>query len=108
MAVGAAILAAILFIISSGTRGGTAIIYLNGEEYARMPLNKAATLKIEQGNEFNIIITDGRGGVQMQASSCKNQLCVDQGRITAQSSDNSRWIICLPNGISICIGEDKP
>ena len=49
MAVSAIIIAAILIILSRGARyGGEAVIYLNGEEYARMPLDRADTLKIEQ------------------------------------------------------------
>ena len=46
MAVGAIIIAAILIILSRGARyGGEAVIYLNGEEYARMPLDRADTPK---------------------------------------------------------------
>ena len=50
MAVGAIIIAAILIILSRGARyGGEAVIYLNGEEYARMPLDRADTLKNRAG-----------------------------------------------------------
>ena len=74
MAVGAIIIAAILIILSRGARyGGEAVIYLNGEEYARMPLDRADTLKIEQdGEKINLIETDGRGNVRMHSSTCKN------------------------------------
>lgn len=73
MAVGAIIIAAILIILSRGARyGGEAVIYLNGEEYARMPLDRADTLKIEQdGEKINLIESDGRGNVRMHSSTCK-------------------------------------
>ena len=87
MAVGAIIIAAILIILSRGARyGGEAVIYLNGEEYARMPLEKADTLKIEQdGEKINLIESDGRGNVRMHSSTCKNQLCVEQGWLGADA-----------------------
>ncbi len=110
MAVGAIIIAAILIILSRGARcGGEAVIYLNGEEYARMPLDRADTLKIEQdGEKINLIESDGRGNVRMHSSTCKNQLCVEQGWLGADAqSDNGRWIVCLPNGVSITVSGDE-
>ena len=110
MAVGAIIIAAILIILSRGARyGGEAVIYLNGEEYARMPLDRADTLKIEQdGEKINLIESDGRGNVRMHSSTCKNPLCVEQGWLGADAqSDNGRWIVCLPNGVSITVSGDE-
>ncbi|PWM45959.1 MAG: hypothetical protein DBX62_07335 [Clostridia bacterium] len=110
LAVGAIIIAAILIILSRGARyGGEAVIYLNGEEYARMPLDRADTLKIEQDSEkINLIESDGRGNVRMHSSTCKNQLCVEQGWLGADAqSDNGRWIVCLPNGVSITVSGDE-
>ncbi len=108
MAAGAAVVAVILFLLLDGTAGNEAIIYLNGEEYARMSLYVKDTLCIDQGDgKINIIETDGRGGVRMQSSSCKNRICVDQGWLEANGADNAEWIVCLPNGISICIAEGE-
>ena len=87
--------------------GGIATVYLNAKEYARLPLYKADTLSIEQENgQVNVIETDGLGHVRMLSSTCKNQLCVHQGWLGAQEADNSGWIVCLPNGVSIQITED--
>ena len=111
MAAGAVILALILIVAMRPTKnaGGLATVYLNAKEYARLPLYKADTLSIEQENgQVNVIETDGLGHVRMLSSTCKNQLCVHQGWLGAQEADNSGWIVCLPNGVSIHITEDGP
>lgn len=108
LALGAAAVAVILFLLLGGTSGDEAIIYLNGEEYARMSLYIEDTLCIDQGDgKINIVETDGRGGVRMQSSSCKNRICIDHGWLYASGADNAEWIVCLPNGISICIAEGE-
>lgn len=110
LAAGAIIIAAILIIISRGARyGKTAIVYINGEEYTRMRLDRADTLKIEQdGEKVNLIETDGLGRIRMQSSTCKNQICVNEGWIGEDDgADNGHWIVCLPNGVSICVSEGE-
>ena len=70
---------------------------------------KVRSLKIEQdGEKINLIESDGRGNVRMHSSTCKNQLCVEQGWLGADAqSDNGRWIVCLPNGVSITVSGDE-
>lgn len=109
LAAGAVILALILIVAMHPTKnaGSLATVYLNAKEYARLPLYKADTLSIEQENgQVNVIETDGLGHVRMLSSTCKNQLCVHQGWLGVQEADNSGWIVCLPNGVSIQITED--
>lgn len=43
-------------------------------------------------------------GVYMEASTCHNQDCVEQGMVTLENRETrvlSNWIICLPNQVSI-------
>ena len=52
---------------------------------------------------------DHENGVRMESSSCKNQICVKQGTISLETADElalGRWIICLPNGVSVELSED--
>ena len=85
-------LAAILLLLFRAPSGaeGYAVVYVNDEEYARLPLDTPATLTIDQGDGKVNVVEIFKGGVRMQSASCHNQLCV-------------------PNGVSIeLVAEDAP
>lgn len=101
----------LLFRVPSGAEG-YAVVYVNDEEYARLPLDTPATLTIDQGDGKVNVVEIFKGGVRMQSASCHNQLCVQQGDVTPQSAAHAalkNWIVCLPNGVSIeLVAEDAP
>ncbi len=81
---------------SEELNGDIAVVSLYGEEYGIYDLNEDQTITIERGSHVNkIIIKDGF--VQMVESTCKNQVCVNQGSI----SKGYESIVCLPNRIVI-------
>lgn len=106
-------LAAILLLLRlpSGEKG-CVIVYVNDAEYARLPLGTPTTFTIDQGNGMVNVVEVFPGGVRMQSSTCKNQLCVLQGDVTAESAAHAaleNWIVCLPNRVSIELAvEDVP
>ena len=83
-----------------------AIVYVNDEEYARLPLGTPTVLTVDQGDGKVNVVEVFAGGVRMQSSTCRNQLCVHQGDVTMETAAHaalSNWIICLPNGVSVAL-----
>ena len=83
---------------------GEVVIYIGSEVYKRVPLGKAQTVVIDQGDgKVNeIYITED--GAMMHAATCDNQDCIKQGHVSLgnyQSRVLGSWIICLPNQVSV-------
>lgn len=112
--IGAAVLLALaLFLLLRPAlhKAAYAVVYVNDSEYARLPLDTPTLLTVEQENGALNVIRICDGGVRMESSSCRNQLCVQQGHLTtekAQSAALANWIVCLPNGVSIELVEETP
>ncbi|MBE5785395.1 MAG: NusG domain II-containing protein [Clostridiales bacterium] len=109
----AGVIALVLFALLRPALGGAAcaVVYVNDAEYARLPLDAPTVFTVEQENGKVNVIEIRDGGVLMASSSCRNQLCVQQGHLTtekAQSAALANWIICLPNGVSIELKEGTP
>lgn len=88
--------------------GPMVVIYTDGTEYGRYPLNEDKTITVSQlgdtiaDTKTNIVeIKDGR--VCMEKASCKNQVCVDTGWI----SKKNEIIVCLPNKVYVTIEDDS-
>ncbi len=107
--IGAVLLVAlVLFLVTwlPGNAGdkGEIVIYIGSEVYKRVPLGKAQTVVIDQGDgKVNeIYITED--GAMMHAATCDNQDCIKQGHVSLgnyQSRVLGSWIICLPNQVSV-------
>ena len=90
--------------IAGNVTGQKAVVTVSGKEYGTYSLSRSQTVTIKQHRHTNkFIIKDGY--VQMTYSSCKNQICVKEGRI----SKTNQSIVCLPNKVIITIkgGDDK-
>lgn len=107
--VGILALAAALYGGAALVRGSqqvsdTVLVYVDGELYATIPMDQPQTLRIEQETgEVNIVEIDENGAV-MAYSSCKNQLCIEQGAVTRDNWTHrymGRSIVCLPNRVVI-------
>lgn len=84
--------------------GPMVVIYTDGSEYGRYPLDEDQTITVSQlGDSItdtatNVVqIQDGR--VRMEEASCKNQVCVNTGWI----SKTNEIIVCLPNRVYVTI-----
>ena len=79
---------------AAASSGAEVIITIDGAEYGRYSLDSDRTISIDRnGNHNRIVISDST--VHMEESSCKNQICVQQGVINA----SGQMIVCLPNGV---------
>lgn len=93
-------------MISRGgqTLSGEVAIYVDGVLYASVPLGDSRDIEIAQKNGDVNIVHVSAGAVHMAFSSCKNQLCLGQGEITAENWTRramGRVIICLPNRVVV-------
>ncbi len=81
------------------SKGDEAVVYLNNEEYARLPLDKDTELIINNTN--TLVIFDGKAYIR--DASCPDKVCINMGSI----SNNTETIVCLPNKIVITIERSK-
>ena len=91
-----------------GGGGDMVKVYLDGELYREAPLVQEGTIRVEQQDGSVNVIRIGEGAAWMESSTCKNQLCVEQGRLYPGGADTGAgdgWIICLPNRVTVELGE---
>ncbi|MGN0792736.1 MAG: NusG domain II-containing protein [Christensenellales bacterium] len=98
--------AALLF---AGSGGNEVRIYVGEELYeeAFLYIDKTIVIEQENGCRNEIRIEDGR--VYMAYSTCENQNCLHQGEMTPDNIASralSNWIICLPNRVTVELGEE--
>ena len=78
-------------------KGSTVIVKTNGEEYARLPLNKDTELLIHTEHGTNLlIIKNGRAWIE--SASCPQQICVKDGELSELDP-----IVCNHNFVSITL-----
>ena len=92
------------FSIAGSVTGQKAVVTVAGKTYGTYSLSQNQTVTIKQNghtNKFSI----KNGYVQMTYSDCKNQICVNKGKI----NQTSQSIVCLPNKVVITIqgGDSK-
>jgi len=84
------------FSLSGSVTGEKVIITVDGEEYGIYSLCEDGEIDIDQNNHHNHI-TISQGTVSMTFSDCKNQICVNDGKI----SETKDTIVCLPNKVLV-------
>ena len=90
------ILLSLLALIFLG-KGQTVVIKINGEEYARIPLDTDTELLIESEKGTNLLIVkDGKAWIER--ASCPKQICVEDGELTELDP-----IVCNHNLVSITL-----
>ena len=85
-----------------GDQGDTVVVTVDGEEYARLPIDEDTELLIvgKDGETNLLVIKDGN--VRIVEASCKNQICVRTGAASALKT-----IVCSPNRVIVSIEEGK-
>lgn len=94
------IISLVLFALSfaSSEDAACAVIMVNGERVAELPLDKDTTYTISADGHINIIeVCDGR--VRMAQADCHDGICMAQSWI----SSGGEVIVCLPNRVTITI-----
>lgn len=78
-------------------KGEEVVVKINGEEYARLPLNSDTELLIESDKGTNLlVIKDGKAFIS--DASCNDLICVKTGYANELKS-----IVCLPNKVTVSI-----
>ena len=107
--IGIVLIAAVVLFLLTGLPNvagnkGEIVIYIGSDVYKRVPLGKAQTVVVDQGDgKVNELYITEDGAV-MHSATCDNQDCIKQGDVTLgnyKSRVLGSWIICLPNQVSV-------
>lgn len=90
------ILISVLAFIFLGS-GETVVVRVDGEEYARLPLNKDTELLIKSEHGENLLVIKNSTAF-VQSASCPRQVCVSTGELSELSP-----ILCKHNHVSITL-----
>ena len=103
--IAAAIAAGLYFsgILSPGEKGAYAVIYIDGEEFERLPLDEDIEFPVATKAGENIVVISG-GKVSVTEADCPDKLCVKQGKIDRQGET----IVCLPHKLVVEIEGGSP
>lgn len=82
--------------LSGSIAGEKVVVTVDGQEYGTYSLYENQEVDIEQNGHHNHI-TINNGTVSMTFSDCKNQICVNDGKIS-KTKDS---IVCLPNKVLV-------
>lgn len=88
------LLSGLSFWINRATtlEGSWAVIHLQGDEIARLPLNKNRRFEVTGPlGKTNISIQDGQ--VKIESSACPHKLCTQMG----PASRTGELLVCVPN-----------
>ena len=104
----AILLSALLLLLPScgkpNTQNLTVVVKVSGEIVARLPLTESTELEIEGvGGTNHLVIKDGSAWVS--SADCKNQVCVNTGKI--DSGSLLGMITCLPHEVVIYLEESE-
>ena len=80
-------------------QGGEAIVTVDGELAATIPLTVDATLPVGEGQGFLSVVEVSGGRVRVQDADCPDRLCVRQGWI----SRDGESIVCLPHKLVVTV-----
>ena len=81
------------------TKGGEAIVTVDGELAATIPLTVDATLPVGEGKGFRNVVEVSGGRVRVADADCPDRLCVRQGWI----SYDGESIVCLPHKLVVTV-----
>ncbi|MDR0898320.1 MAG: NusG domain II-containing protein [Oscillospiraceae bacterium] len=103
------LLAAALFLATYLPRmgqslSGTVAVTVDGQPYATLRLDEDGEVRIARENGQENLIAIENGAVSMVYSTCHNQLCVNQGAITADNWTRRALgcsIVCLPHRVMV-------
>ncbi len=91
------------FPVFGVAEGSTAVVYVDGEEYTRLPLSVDAEITIPGKNHLNnkLIIKDGEADIV--DALCPDKICVHERKIT----HSGETLVCLPNRVVVEIEGER-
>ncbi len=90
-------------VLSPGDKGAYAVIYIDGEENGRYPLDEDESFVVSTDDGENKVVISG-GKVSVTDADCPDKLCVKQGEIDRQGET----IVCLPHKLVVEIEGGAP
>ena len=92
-----AVFLGVFLYASMSTESGEAVVYLDGKEQGRYPLEQDTTVEIEaQGKNYNILeIREGRA--EIREATCPDKICVNHRPIGKRGES----LVCLPNKVVV-------
>lgn len=91
--------AILLFAVSANEASDTAVVTVNGKEYARLSLDKDTQYLIETERGSNLLVVKD-GEVYITEASCPDKVCIRSGKAKEYEP-----IVCLPNSVVVSIEE---
>ena len=93
-----------LFYSAGAEKGLTAVVTVDGEVKAELPLDETDSIEIETEWGYNIVHTEN-GQVFVAEADCRDQICVDHKKI----EKTGETIVCLPHKMVVEIigGEEE-
>lgn len=88
-------LAALWLILTP--RGAVAVVSVDGEEYATLPLDEDTELLVSTKYGENIIVVED-GAVYIREADCPDKVCVRTGKANAIKS-----VVCAPHRLTVTV-----
>ena len=90
-------------ILCSRSDGRYAVLRVDGQDIARLPLSENRIYPVETDGAITNVLRIEDGSVRMEEAYCPDHLCIHRGAIR-HTGDS---IVCLPNRVVVVIaGED--
>jgi len=93
-----------LFYSAGAEKGLTAVVTVDGEVKAELPMDKSGIVPIETEWGYNIVVVE-EGEAFVVEADCRDQICVDHKKI----DKTGETIVCLPHKMVVEIigGEEE-
>lgn len=89
---------AFLVMFLARNEGAYAVVIINGQETESYPLNEDMTVKLSNGDGYNILTIED-GYARIESASCPDKLCVKKYKVCY----NGESLVCLPNKTTVKI-----
>ena len=89
----------LLFSLLAKGKGERAVVAVDGEEYATLPLDEDTTIEVETERGYNLVVVED-GKVYVKEADCPDKRCVKSGAAT-----ELKTVVCLPHRLTISIEE---
>ncbi len=90
----AAVALTVIYLVLGGS-GEVVVVTVDGEEYARLPLDEDTQITIASENGTNVLVIKD-GEAYISEASCPDKICVHTGK-----ADEVKSIVCLPNKVTV-------
>lgn len=91
------VVALALFSFVFKDKGKTAVVTVDGEEYATLSLDEDTVLEVNTERGYNLVVVEN-GSVYVKEADCPDKTCVKSGEAT-----ELKTVVCLPHRLTVSI-----